>query len=61
MLACFFVTSSASRLMVVDTLTSGGKLDAPVGLKVFWAPMEGIITIVLLIGGGLTAIQTATI
>lgn len=61
LVACFFVTSSDSGSMVVDTLTSGGKLDAPVGQKVFWASMEGIIAIVLLIGGGLTALQTATI
>lgn len=61
LVACFFVTSSDSGSMVVDTLTSGGKLDAPVGQKVFWASMEGLIAIVLLLGGGLAALQTATI
>ncbi|TAJ14610.1 BCCT family transporter [Marinilabiliaceae bacterium JC017] len=61
LVASFFVTSSDSGSMVVDTLTSGGKLDAPVGQKIFWASMEGLIAIVLLIGGGLTALQTATI
>lgn len=61
LVACFFITSSDSGSMVVDTLTSGGKLDAPVGQKVFWASMEGVIAIVLLVGGGLAALQTVTI
>jgi choline/glycine/proline betaine transport protein len=57
----FFITSSDSGSMVVDTLTSGGKLEAPVGQKIFWASMEGLVAIVLLIGGGLAALQTAVI
>jgi len=57
----FFVTSSDSGSFVVDTLTSGGRHDAPKGQKIFWACMEGFIAAVLLIGGGLTALQTATI
>jgi choline/glycine/proline betaine transport protein len=47
--------------MVVDTLSSGGRHDAPVGQKVFWASMEGLVAGVLLVGGGLTALQTASI
>jgi len=61
LVACFFVTSSDSGSMVVDILTSGGKLDAPKGQKIFWASTEGIIAIVLLLGGGLAALQTVTI
>ncbi|MTI20677.1 BCCT family transporter [Fulvivirga sp. RKSG066] len=57
----FFVTSSDSGSYVVDTLTSGGRHDAPKGQKIFWASMEGTIAAVLLIGGGLTALQTASI
>ena len=57
----FFVTSSDSGSLVVDHLTSGGKLDSPVTQRVFWAVMEGIIAAVLLIGGGLTTLQTASI
>ncbi|MFB9271845.1 MULTISPECIES: BCCT family transporter [Flavobacteriaceae] len=57
----FFITSSDSGSLVVDNLTSGGKLDAPVGQRVFWAFAEGGIAAVLLIGGGLQALQTATI
>lgn len=61
LIAGFFVTSSDSGSLVVDSLTSGGKIDAPVGQRVFWAVTEGAIAAVLLIGGGLQALQTASI
>lgn len=57
----FFVTSSDSGSFVVDMLTSGGRHDSPKGQKIFWASMEGLIAAVLLIGGGLAALQTAII
>lgn len=57
----FFVTSSDSGSLVVDHLTSGGKLDSPVTQRIFWAVMEGICAAVLLLGGGLTALQSASI
>ena len=57
----FFVTSSDSGSLVVDHLTSGGKLDSPVPQRVFWAVMEGVIAAVLLIGGGLATLQTAAV
>ncbi|AGA77069.1 BCCT family transporter [Echinicola vietnamensis] len=57
----FFVTSSDSGSLVIDSITAGGKLDAPVGQRIFWALAEGTVAAVLLIGGGLTALQTATI
>ncbi len=57
----FFVTSSDSGSLVVDHLTSGGKLDSPVPQRIFWAAMEGVVAITLLVGGGLTALQTASI
>ena len=61
LVASFFVTSSDSGSLVVDTLTSGGRHDAPVGQKIFWASMEGTVAAILLVGGGLTALQTASI
>ena len=61
LVASFFITSSDSGSMVVDTLTSGGRHDAPVGQKIFWASMEGTVAGVLLVGGGLTALQTASV
>ncbi|MFV8224763.1 BCCT family transporter [Christiangramia aquimixticola] len=61
LIAGFFITSSDSGSLVIDSLTSGGKIDAPVGQRIFWAVMEGTVAAVLLIGGGLQALQTATI
>lgn len=57
----FFVTSSDSGSLVVDHLTSGGKLDSPVPQRIFWAAMEGVIAATLLVGGGLSALQTASV
>ena len=57
----FFVTSSDSGSLVVDHLTSGGKLDSPVPQRIFWAVMEGVVAATLLVGGGLSALQTASV
>jgi choline/glycine/proline betaine transport protein len=57
----FFVTSSDSGSLVIDGLTSGGKIDAPVGQRIFWATTEGVVAAVLLIGGGLGALQAGAI
>ncbi|MGC9370814.1 MAG: BCCT family transporter [Paracoccaceae bacterium] len=57
----FFVTSSDSGSLVIDTITAGGKIDAPVPQRVFWATFEGAVAIVLLLGGGLPALQAAVI
>ena len=61
LLVSFFVTSSDSGSLVVDHLTSGGKLDSPKPQRVFWAIMEGLVAAVLLLGGGLSALQTAAV
>jgi len=60
----FFVTSSDSGSLVIDSITAGGKLDAPIPQRVFWATMEGLIAGALLFGGGadaLGALQAAAI
>lgn len=57
----FFVTSSDSGSLVVDMLTSGGKEESPLWQRIFWAVIEGIVAAVLLMAGGLGALQTATI
>lgn len=57
----FFVTSSDSASFVVDIITSGGKLNPPVVQRIFWALMEGVLAAVLLMAGGLKALQTAVI
>ncbi|MCE8037549.1 BCCT family transporter [Halomonas sp. MCCC 1A11062] len=53
----FFVTSSDSGSLVIDTITAGGKIDAPRPQRMFWAVVEGLVAIVLLLGGGLAALQ----
>ncbi|WP_375262128.1 BCCT family transporter [Palleronia sp.] len=53
----FFITSSDSGSLVIDTITAGGKTEAPTAQRVFWAVTEGVVAIVLLVGGGLTALQ----
>jgi len=57
----FFVTSSDSGSMVIDIITAGGDPDPPVPQRLFWAIMEGVVAAVLLMGGGLVALQTAAI
>ena len=57
----FFVTSSDSGSLVVDTLTSGGAMHPPTWQRVFWAVMEGLVAAVLLVAGGLSALQTAAV
>jgi len=57
----FFVTSSDSGSMVIDIITSGGNPNPPVLSRLFWAILEGVVAAALLLGGGLVALQTATI
>ena len=64
MLVLFFVTSSDSGSLVIDTITSGGKSDSPRIQRVIWAVIQGLLAIVLLVGGGsyaLSAIQSGAI
>ena len=44
----FFVTSSDSGSLVIDTITAGGKVDAPLPQRVFWCTFEGLVAIALL-------------
>ncbi|MBB04929.1 MAG: BCCT transporter [Pseudooceanicola sp.] len=58
----FFVTSSDSGSLVIDTITAGGKIDAPVPQRAFWCIFEGAVAIVLLLSaGGLKALQSMVI
>lgn len=57
----FFVTSSDSGSLVIDSLASGGAPITPVWQRVFWATAEGMVASVLLLAGGLSALQTMTI
>tara|TARA_R110001606_G_scaffold346892_3_gene495933 strand:- start:40154 stop:42142 length:1989 start_codon:yes stop_codon:yes gene_type:complete len=57
----FFVTSSDSGSLVVDSIASGGAHETPIWQRVFWASMEGVIASTLLLAGGLSALQTMSI
>ncbi len=53
----FFITSSDSGSLVVDHLASGGKLHTTRKQKIFWASMEGLLAITILIIGGSQALN----
>ena len=57
----FFVTSSDSGSIVIDSLASGGVANTPVWQRVFWASTQGVVAAALLLAGGLGALQTASI
>ena len=61
LIVTFFVTSSDSGSLVIDSITSGGNKNAAVWQRVFWAVSQGIVASVLLVGGGLAALQAATL
>ncbi|MEL0016672.1 MAG: BCCT family transporter, partial [Rhodospirillales bacterium] len=61
LIVTFFVTSSDSGSLVIDIITSGGNENPPVWQRIFWAISEGVVASVLLLAGGLGALQTAAI
>src|SRR5699024_6140600 len=59
LICSFIITSADSGALVVDSITSGGKLKTPKFQRVIWAVTIGVIASVLMYGGGLNALQTA--
>ncbi|OIN02020.1 BCCT transporter [Idiomarina sp. MD25a] len=57
----FFVTSSDSGSLVIDTISAGGKVEAPVPQRIFWCTFEGLVAIALILGGGLVALQAMAV
>ena len=57
----FFVTSADSGALVIDMITNGAADDPPVWQRIFWAICAGLVAAVLLMTGGLQALQTAAI
>lgn len=53
----FFVTSSDSGSLVVDSLTSGGVMHTPTKQKIFWTAMQAVLAISLIIVGGTSALD----
>ena len=60
-IAIFFVTSADSGSLVMDMLASGGKTDTPKWSRILWAGLVGVVSIALLLAGGLSALQTGAI
>ncbi len=61
MIMLWFVTSSDSASFVIDMLTSGGDTNPPKIQRLFWALSQGVIAAVLLVAGGLSALQAVAI
>ena len=61
LMVIFFITSSDSGSFVDDMVTSGGNPNPPVANRVFWGVSEGAAAAVLLLAGGLKALQAASI
>jgi BCCT family betaine/carnitine transporter len=61
LIAIFFVTSADSGSLVMDIITAGGKMDAPVLQRVFWCVLAGLVATALLLGGGMSSLQALTI
>lgn len=59
LISSFIITSADSGALVVDSITSGGKLKTPRFQRVIWAMATGVVAAVLMYGGGLNALQTA--
>lgn len=61
LVAIFFITSSDSGSLVVDSIAAGGETATTTGQRVFWCVLEGVVAASLLLAGGLGALQSATI
>jgi len=57
----FFVTSADSGSLVIDTLASGGADETPRWQRIYWCLVLGAAAMLLLIAGGLGALQAATL
>ncbi|MCO6058437.1 BCCT family transporter [Pseudomonas sp. MOB-449] len=61
LLATYFITSADSGTQVLCTLSANGSVDPPKGIRLLWCVLQAGIAIALLLAGGLTAIQMASI
>lgn len=61
MVVIFFVTSADSGALVVNMLCSNGRDDTPLWQRMYWVVGVGLIAVILLLVGGLGALQTMTI
>jgi glycine betaine transporter len=57
----FFITSADSATFVLGMLSSKGRLDPSIKIKMTWGILQSSIAVVLLLSEGLKALQTASI
>ncbi len=58
LLIVFFVTSSDSGALVIDSVAAGGNTNTPLRQRIFWAGSISLLAIVLLVGGGAQALDS---
>ena len=61
LITIFFVTSADSGSLVVDSIAAGGTSQTPIWQRIFWASSQGLVAAVLLLAGGLNALQAMTV
>ncbi|MEM7097665.1 MAG: choline BCCT transporter BetT [Pseudomonadota bacterium] len=61
MVMVFFITSADSGALVLNMLSSNGRDDTPIVRRIFWMVTIGLSAMILLLAGGLSALQTAAI
>lgn len=61
LVAIFFITSADSGAVVIDAIAAGGETQTTTGQRIFWCVLEGVVAAVLLMAGGIGALQSATI
>ncbi|WP_254446748.1 BCCT family transporter [Ruegeria sp. HKCCD8929] len=61
LLISWFVTSSDSGTLVMCTMLSMGDEHPPIKFRIFWGLTSGVVAAVLMLAGGLSALQTASI
>jgi choline/glycine/proline betaine transport protein len=61
LITVFFVTSADSGAFVIDTIASRGAPDSPVWQRLFWAALLGVTAAILMLAGGLKALQALTL
>ncbi|MFT5137309.1 MAG: choline/glycine/proline betaine transport protein, partial [Arenicella sp.] len=57
----YFVTSADSGTLVVTTILANGHPNPPMQQRLIWGIGQGFVAGALLLGGGLSALQTASI
>ncbi|MFC6823503.1 BCCT family transporter [Halopelagius fulvigenes] len=57
----FFVTSADSSTLAVSMMTTGGKEEPSAVNRIFWGLLQGVVASILMVIGGVEALQSAAI